>query len=220
MLCTDLTPVCRLLWMDIGYLCSMKNLLSCIPVWGMLLWSTGVYFLINNLVSDQCIYSVILHFASVLEAFPILVLLSEQTYWAIWLMSTLGDNYILKNRYKGKIHEHWFIDTNQWHRIHIKEMTFSLIRSVVWAGKMIKFNSYWWQILWLWWQIVTWSLLLSLSLPPQLEKGKHWLWEYVRGGPHHHQKLPSHQRTDVGAGGQVHGRRQARTAQPLKQVRR
>ncbi|TMS11240.1 Eukaryotic translation initiation factor 3 subunit H [Larimichthys crocea] len=35
--------------------------------------------------------------------------------------------------------------------------------------------------------------------------------------PIRHQKLSPHQRTDVGPGGQVHSRRQARTAQPLKQ---
>lgn len=53
----------------------------------------------------------------------------------------------------------------------------------------------------------------------QLEEGQHRLREYVRGGAYCHQKLPPHQCADVGAGGQVHGHRQARTAQPLQQVR-
>lgn len=58
-----------------------------------------------------------------------------------------------------------------------------------------------------------------LSLSPQPEESQYWLWAYVRGGAYCHQELPPHQRNDVGAGGQVHGRRQAWTAQPLKQVR-
>lgn len=68
--------------------------------------------------------------------------------------------------------------------------------------------------------------LTSLFLPPvlsftlQLEEGQHWVRAYVRGGAYCHQKLPPHQRTVVGPGGQVHSGRQARTAQPLKQVRR
>lgn len=61
------------------------------------------------------------------------------------------------------------------------------------------------------------SPVLCLTL--QLEESQYWLWTYVRGGAHYHQKLPPHQRTDVGARGQIHGRRQAWTAQPFKQVR-
>lgn len=74
-------------------------------------------------------------------------------------------------------------------------------------------------------EIVPKSLLSCLCpsrpnpLSLQFEEGQHWLRAYVRGGAHRHQKLSPHQRTDVGPGGQVHSRRQARTAQPLKQVR-
>jgi len=63
------------------------------------------------------------------------------------------------------------------------------------------------------------ALTLLLFLPTQAKEGQHRLRAHVRGGAHHHQELPPHQRADVGAGGQVHGRRQTRAAQPLQQVR-
>lgn len=62
-------------------------------------------------------------------------------------------------------------------------------------------------------------LFLSLTVRHQLEEGQHRLREYVRGGAYCHQKLPPHQCADVGAGGKIYSHRQARTAQPLQQVR-
>lgn len=59
---------------------------------------------------------------------------------------------------------------------------------------------------------------MTISLCVQAEEGQRGIRAHVRGGSHRHQELSPHQRSSVGAGGQVHRRGQTRAPEPLQQV--